>query len=305
MQVCRSYINIKQSATYLWLTMAIAMLSISIYSLGDFGLALYPAYLLIIANSGKYGAAYLAYTVMLSSLGLFIGITINDFWTDNVLTGLLFCMALLIFPFYYWRIVKDFHLKIGVLQKNLVEKSYAAMHDPLTSLANRTYLFEKIEAHVLIGRRTNEKFALLYIDLDGFKTINDTCGHGRGDIVLKQIAEILLQSARKSDVVARIGGDEFAVLLQNVADEQIIDTISKRILTSITKLSQDADTKYALSASIGISVYPHHGETTEALVNMADFTMYRVKNEGKNNYMLATETNADSLFPGCGEDVAA
>jgi diguanylate cyclase (GGDEF)-like protein len=169
----------------------------------------------------------------------------------------------------------------------LMAAQHRANHDTLTGLANRA-LFDEIFTHQLaICRRTNRYLAIVYIDLDGFKPVNDTHGHAVGDEVLRMVAERLKRSIRESDLAARLGGDEFALVLVNTGQDaaqalalQLMDTLSAPYLVGSLKLE--------ISASIGVACYPESGTVREALSLRADEAMYKAKAAGKRRYAVAS-----------------
>jgi len=154
----------------------------------------------------------------------------------------------------------------------LKETEFEATHDPLTGLFNRTALeqlfkYEKNRADVL-GR----KVAFLFIDLDNFKSVNDRYGHAEGDRVLREIARIIRESIRGSDIAVRIGGDEFLIILPN-SDVKASKSVGERIRKVIEETFRD----YKISASYGISIYPDEGKSLEELIDLADKRMYEMK----------------------------
>jgi diguanylate cyclase (GGDEF)-like protein len=162
--------------------------------------------------------------------------------------------------------------------------------DHLTGLLNRRYLYERLKDEVARSERHGNQLSLLMLDLDGFKYCNDTLGHLFGDQTLKVIAEILLNTVRSMDVVARYGGDEFMVILPETAESRAID-IAERLRSNVVRsnvvktalLTEGvAVGPCALTASIGVACYPEHGETVELLIENVDKALYRAKNKGKN-----------------------
>ncbi|MCX8027692.1 MAG: diguanylate cyclase [Thermodesulfovibrionales bacterium] len=163
---------------------------------------------------------------------------------------------------------------------------YLAHYDPLTGLANRTLFFDRLEHAMKLAKRGSYLMALEYIDLDGFKFINDTYGHDVGDEVLKETAKRLSQCVRESDTVARIGGDEFTVILSKIKSKKNAFIVAQKI---IDKLSEPFNLKRLtlnISASIGISIYFAGDDDTDSLIKKADIAMYRAKQSGKNRYPL-------------------
>lgn len=173
---------------------------------------------------------------------------------------------------------------------------YLATHDGLTNLPNRTLFAEILNRTIQSSLRYNRKFAVLFIDLDRFKLINDTLGHEAGDMLLKLISDRLTQCLRTSDVIARLGGDEFVVLVHEVNDPKYVVTVADKILSSIVQPIMLLDQECRVTASIGICMYPANGQDEQSMMKNADVAMYRAKEEGKNNYQFfSEEINTQSL----------
>ena len=159
---------------------------------------------------------------------------------------------------------------------------HEAQHDSLTGLPNRNLLKDRLNQAVLRARRPQQKCAVLFIDLDWFKEINDKFGHAMGDAVLKQTAARLLACVRAEDTVARLGGDEFVVIIERLADAEATAAIADKILQSLAEPFAVAGQEASVSASVGISVFPDHAMDAETLLRMADQAMYRAKERGRN-----------------------
>ncbi|MBN3882295.1 MAG: CHASE2 domain-containing protein [Nostoc sp.] len=164
---------------------------------------------------------------------------------------------------------------------------YLAYHDPLTGLSNRKFFAEQLYESLHWAQHNNLLLGLLFIDLDGFKQVNDTLGHETGDRLLMTIAGRLSSSLRSSDTVSRLGGDEFTVILRAIPNVQIAAKVAEKILSSITKPIVLDGYTIRVSASIGISVYPYNSQDSETLMKQADAAMYRAKHLGKNRYEFA------------------
>lgn len=164
---------------------------------------------------------------------------------------------------------------------------YLAYHDPLTGLSNRKFFAEQLHESLLWAQSNNLLLGLLFIDLDGFKQINDTLGHDIGDRLLVSIAQRLSNSLRGSDTVSRLGGDEFTVILRAIPNEQVAAKVAEKILASITEPIVLEGYTTRVSASIGISIYPINSQDTEGMIRQADAAMYRAKHLGKNRYEFA------------------
>jgi diguanylate cyclase (GGDEF)-like protein len=154
---------------------------------------------------------------------------------------------------------------------------HLAFYDPLTDLPNRTLFTERLQQALLTGRREKNCFALMVMDLDHFKDINDTLGHHAGDQVLQQAAARVKSCARTSDTVARMGGDEFAILLPTVSRPSGAITMARKILAALVKPLQIGDRNLEISASLGIALFPEHGNETDSLMRAADAAMYEAK----------------------------
>ncbi len=172
------------------------------------------------------------------------------------------------------------------LEREHIEKQLKLMahHDSLTGLANRFLFFDRLTQARAQARRRGENFAVLFIDLDNFKDINDMFGHETGDSLLKEVAIRLRGCVREVDTIARIGGDEFTIILTNTQTPAGISVIGKKILTALARPFSLSDGKQYISASIGISIYPTDSENSDMLVRQADEAMYKAKHDGKNTY---------------------
>lgn len=164
-----------------------------------------------------------------------------------------------------------------------------ALHDNLTGLCNRTCLSEKLEALISISKRAEQHFAVLFLDLDHFKYINDTLGHDIGDKLLKSVSQRLLSIVRKEDIIARIGGDEFVIVLNNVDETSLLGIVNK-ILTLLRGIWYVEKHELRVTSSIGIAMYPTDGETQQVLMKHADMAMYNAKDLGRDNICFFTET---------------
>jgi diguanylate cyclase (GGDEF)-like protein/PAS domain S-box-containing protein len=163
---------------------------------------------------------------------------------------------------------------------------HTATHDILTSLPNRVLFTDRLKHAFTISKRNKNPFALLFIDLDDFKLVNDRHGHDIGDLVLRNVAKRLLESVRESDTVARLGGDEFLVLLETVAKPIDAATVAQKIINNFSKPFEINGTKFDLTMSIGISIYPDNGKNAEEMIQKADTAMYQAKNISKNAYFF-------------------
>ena len=175
---------------------------------------------------------------------------------------------------------------LTLLKKSQQKLDHMAYHDSLTDLPNRMLLQERLDQAIHYASRHHNHFTVVFIDLDNFKNINDSFGHHKGDELLQSVALNLLETVRQEDTVARIGGDEFVLLLEELADIEYVEIIAQKVLLALQQsISMDARS-LNISASLGICLYPQDGSTVDELLRNADTAMYCAKNEGRNNYQF-------------------
>ncbi len=173
---------------------------------------------------------------------------------------------------------------------------YQAYHDALTDLPNRMLFLDRLSVAIAHAQRFGGHVAVMFLDLDHFKFVNDTLGHTVGDLLLRAVADRLAESLRGDDTVARIGGDEFTILLSNVASQSDSSTVAQKILESIARPFRIEGHDLFATTSIGIAVYPNDGADPETLLKNADGAMYKAKELGRNNFQLCTPAmNARAL----------
>ena len=172
---------------------------------------------------------------------------------------------------------------VSMARAMVLEMSHLAQHDVLTDLPNRLMLNDRITQAISLARRNRNQLALLFLDLDGFKRINDSLGHTIGDRLLQSVAARLPTCVRKSDTVSRQGGDEFVILLPEVAHAEDAAVSAEKILTELKKTHNVGEHCLHVTGSIGISTYPDHGEDAETLIKNADTAMYHAKEKGRDN----------------------
>jgi diguanylate cyclase (GGDEF)-like protein len=167
--------------------------------------------------------------------------------------------------------------------------SYLVNYDTMTGLANRRLLHERLEHAVHICRRSSRQFALMFIDLDNFKHVNDTLGHEAGDELLKGVVERLNNVIRESDTLARMGGDEFVLLAENIQSIDDALTLAQKMVDTLTPSFMIKHTRVYTSASVGISLFPVDGEDVDTLMKKADMAMYQSKEHGKSRFCFFSE----------------
>jgi two-component system, cell cycle response regulator len=170
-----------------------------------------------------------------------------------------------------------------------------ALNDPLTGLANRRLLADRISMAMVHARRNRSAMAVVYLDLDGFKQINDTLGHGAGDILLKMVAARLVETVREEDTVARLGGDEFILSLWHVSGTDYAATVALRVLEAVSQPYDIEGHAVRMTTSAGVGIYPVHGEDADTLMKSADLALYEAKHAGKNTYRISDRTDLSAV----------
>lgn len=177
-------------------------------------------------------------------------------------------------------------------EEMLIHKTY---HDELTDLPNRILLKDRLKQAIVSAKRGKHKLAVMFIDLDRFKAINDTMGHSIGDVLLQKVSATILSCLRESDTLARQGGDEFIILLPEVDDINDVMYVTNRIIDSFHEPYTIAGQDIFITASVGISLYPQDGKDDETLIRRADMAMYRAKDAGRAGYQLYSDTMEENI----------
>ena len=177
---------------------------------------------------------------------------------------------------------------ISTIKQTEARLNKLAHHDVLTGLPNRLAFNLNLEKALERAKRHQHKVALMFLDLDRFKSINDTLGHAEGDRLLQIISQRLLHSVRAEDMVARLGGDEFTIILEEIDDREDVETLARKIIDVVAAPMKLQEQEVATSTSIGVSIYPEDASTVADLEKAADTAMYRAKNKGRHTYEFYT-----------------
>ncbi len=190
--------------------------------------------------------------------------------------------------------------KIEEQSKSLMESEkklhYMAFYDSLTGLPNKALFINRLDQAIFTARRNASLIGVMYIDLDSFKSVNDTMGHNTGDLVLLKIAERLSSCLRKEDTISRFAGDEFLIQIANIKKVENLYKISEKIMNSFKDVVKVKNSEFFITSSIGVSVYPVDGEDSETLVKNADIAMYAAKSNGKNQCVYCTSEMKDDII---------
>lgn len=217
---------------------------------------------------------------------------------DAIIGFLAFAVAR---PFTGWRSESYAYLEVisNIIADSIIkidaekEINFIAYHDQLTLLPNRLLFKDRLEETIMQAEKTKKMIAVAFFDLDSFKFVNDTMGHEIGDQLLFKVAQILSLSIRRNDMIARFGGDEFVILLNDITGEQDIRLIMDEIINTLCKRVLLNEQEFFISASAGVALYPQDGTDCETLIKNADITMYNAKTRGKNQYLLCSEEIKD------------
>ena len=202
-------------------------------------------------------------------------------------------------PYYKWmsvKLMRNENLALAhylwvfsdISERKAVEEQMKrlAHYDSLTSLPNRTLFDDRLRQSIAMAKRDNELLALMFIDLDRFKPVNDTYGHAIGDRLLKDVALRLLDCVRESDTVSRVGGDEFVILLPAIVGQQDAMLVAEKVLRSLCESFDFQGLSLSISCSIGIAIFPGHGDNEILLTKHADIAMYHAKHGGHNKAVV-------------------
>jgi len=247
------------------------------YTIGGFAIY-YPGVLLwyIVGYGARYGVriAYASYATVIVSWSMLL--LYSHYWQEHLDAGLGWLFAYIVLPLYYFQLITELQKRIDMLHEDVSEFTFRAGHDILTQLPNRLLFEKKLQESVKEYQRSGKKFALFFIDLDGFKEINDLYGHEMGDQVLIEVAQRI---SSVNSFTARLGGDEFVSIVSYSSQSELEERASL-LLTNISKECKDK--RVQLSASIGIACYPDGAQSLFELKKNSDKAMYKAKQDGKN-----------------------
>jgi diguanylate cyclase (GGDEF)-like protein len=186
-------------------------------------------------------------------------------------------------------------LEVRLLYKQLEHYSRTleslALHDALTGLPNRRLLMDRLSLAIAHARRNKRTMAVMFLDLDGFKQINDTLGHDAGDTLLKMVAARLVAAVRQEDTVARLGGDEFVIALWGLTHADDAAKLAAKVVQAVSQPYSIQNRGVNMTVSVGVGIYPTHGEEVETVMKSADLALYEAKRTGKNVYCIAARTD--------------
>ena len=190
-------------------------------------------------------------------------------------------------------------LEVRLLYKQLESHSRAlealALHDALTGLPNRRLLMDRLALAIAHAHRYQGTMAMMFLDLDGFKQINDTLGHDAGDALLKAVATRLVAAVRQEDTVARLGGDEFVIALRALNHADAVPALVSKVVHAVSQPYCLQGRSVGVTASVGVSIYPTHGREVHTLMKSADLALYEAKRSGKNDYRISAHADLSDV----------
>jgi diguanylate cyclase (GGDEF)-like protein len=225
-------------------------------------------------NGFRYGQRYLYLSSALSVSGFTFVLVASEYWNAHRAMGAGILIILIVIPVYLTSLVQQLHTALARMHT-------MATRDTLTGLPNRHAFYERLHFALKSAEHNHSQFAVVFVDLDGFKPVNDELGHAAGDMVLKSVARRLKENVRENDVVARFGGDEFVLILSDIS-KAAVPTIAHKIIATVARPYELNGEVVSLTSSAGIAVYPDDGRLVDELITCADTAMYRSKRAGRN-----------------------
>ena len=272
---------------YLSIVADLGMTGYTVHELGIAGLGFYPLFLWIVVGNGlRFGIHHLRVATMVGLLALFIPTYMTGIAQSHpgVVIGLL--AGLLLMPKFFMVMIKRLAEANAALKEERDRAEFMAKHDRLTGLPNRAMLEEHMQVAIAKARRNRTLAAVVFIDLDSFKAINDNFGHHVGDQLLVEVANCLKVHVREGDTVSRLGGDEFVVLIEDLVDATEVAAVIERVFRCVGRYYRIGDYQTYVTWSGGVAIYPQDGSDAQTLIKHADTAMYQAKGSGANQVRL-------------------
>lgn len=275
---------------YLWRRYVVIVLDLGVatYLAAHFstsGIAFYPLFLWVMIGNGlRYGQRFMQVATLFGLLGFTGAMASSGFLWDNPGTYIGLMTGLVLMPKFFMVMIERLAEANVELTEQKEQAEFMATHDVLTGLPNRAYLQTRLEQAISRAQRRNSQVAVAFIDLDSFKSINDSFGHEYGDYLLSQVADAMRGVLRSSDTVARLGGDEFVVVIDDYNDPGRIGRVIERLFSCVGRYYTIGEYETFVTWSCGVVVYPSDGADIHSLLKHADTAMYAAKARGPNNY---------------------
>ncbi len=275
---------------YLWRLYAVILLDLGVATFltayfAEAGVAFYPLFLWVMIGNGiRYGQHYMQFATLFGLLGFSGAIAGSGFLWAHPVTYIGLMFGLVLMPRFFLVMIERLADANVELQVQRDEAEFMATHDVLTGLPNRAYLHTRMQQTLARARRAGREVTVAFIDLDSFKSINDSFGHEYGDYLLAQVAEAMKSVVRESDTVSRLGGDEFVVVIEDSDAGPGADTLIDRLFSCVGRYYTIGEYETFVTWSCGVVVYPRDGDDVHTLLKHADTAMYAAKERGHNHY---------------------
>ncbi|MCP5304317.1 MAG: EAL domain-containing protein [Chromatiaceae bacterium] len=272
---------------YMVIVLDLAFTGYVTYAFGLGGLGFYPVFLWIVIGNGlRFGPRYLRLATLVGITSFGIATLLNGVLVAHPGVAIGLMLGLVLMPRLFLAMINRLADANQLLAHKKEEAEYQASHDVLTGLPNRAMLEDILHRAIAQAEREGTHLAVVFIDVDGFKSINDNFGHAAGDLLLKQVAHCLSGSIRGSDTVARLGGDEFIVLLESCGDAATVAAIVGQLFACVGRYYRIGHQETYVTWSCGVAVFPGDGRSASTLIKNADTAMYQAKAAGPNQYRL-------------------
>ena len=284
--------------TVITLTIVMGLMSFAFDGIYDASISAFPAILVFAAMFAtlRLFVGLLTFIILILSTVVWVNITgvhVNVVAPVSIMSLVNVVAILMATAFFVWKLASDLRIAVARLETEnerirdaLTHIDTLAHNDALTGLPNRLLARARFEQAVELAKRGNDKIALLYLDLDNFKTINDSLGHIAGDQLLCEVATRLKQTIRASDTASRQGGDEFLVIVAGQAEQESVATVAVKIIDLLSEYFSVNGMEISVTCSLGISMYPDDGQDFDALLKHADIAMYQAKERGRNGFQF-------------------
>ena len=272
---------------YISIVADLGMTGYTVHELGIAGLGFYPLFLWIVVGNGlRFGIHHLRVATIVGLLSLFVPTYMTGIAHSHpgVVIGLL--AGLLLMPKFFMVMIERLAEANAALKEERDRAEFMAKHDRLTGLPNRAMLEEHMQVAIAKARRNHTLAAVVFIDLDSFKAINDNFGHHVGDQLLVEVASCLKVHVREGDTVSRLGGDEFVVLIEDLVDGTEVAAVIERVFGCVGRYYRIGDYQTYVTWSGGVAIYPQDGADAQTLIKHADTAMYQAKGAGANQVRL-------------------
>ncbi len=275
---------------YLWRRYAVILLDIAVatYLTAYFttaGVAFYPLFLWVMIGNGiRYGERCMQFATLFGLLGFSGAMATNGYLWNSPGTYIGLMFGLVLMPKFFLVMIDRLAEANIELKEKKEQAEFMATHDVLTGLPNRAYLYTRMEQTLAHARRTGKQVAVAFIDLDSFKSINDSFGHEYGDFLLCQVADAMKGVLRASDTVSRLGGDEFVVVIEESENEGRVGRVIQRLFSCVGRYYTIGEYETYVTWSCGVVIYPRDGDDVHNLLKHADTAMYAAKSQGPNRF---------------------